>query len=277
MKSFINVITYLVAFLLLQTLATMLVAAGWVLYQGEPLKTALQSSLDHLQNFNGQSMIFIIASACASLLTIVVFLLARWSPFSRTYIRTRPWTALTWIVLLGCGTIIPSIWLQEKLGAELPPEMLKMLEYVMKHPAGYLVLAILAPLAEEMVFRGAILRELLGRFHRQWHWIPILISALLFGAVHGNLAQFFHATLLGLLLGWMYYRTDSIVPGLVLHWVNNTIVYVATNLLPQASGSTLLELFGGNQRAVWLALGCSMCIFLPSLFQVALRLRKSRP
>ena len=54
---------------------------------------------------------------------------------------------------------------------------------------------------------------------------------------------------------------------------NNTIVYVVYKLLPQTADSTLLELFGGSQRAVWMSLLCSMCIFLPALFQVISRIR----
>ena len=104
--------------------------------------------------------------------------------------------------------------------------------------------------------------------------MAIVAVALLFGLVHGNVAQFIHAFLLGLLLGWLYWRSGSIVPGIVLHWTNNTIVYVVYKLLPQTADSTLLELFGGSQRAVWMSLLCSMCIFLPALLQVIGRIRK---
>jgi len=65
------------------------------------------------------------------------------------------------------------------------------------------------------------------------------------------------------------------VPGVVLHWVNNTVAYVAYNLLPQSADMTLLELFKGNERSVWMALAFSACLFLPSLFQLAMRMRKS--
>ena len=158
----------------------------------------------------------------------------------------------------------------------MPEQAKHMFESIMSEPLGYVAVGILAPLAEEMVFRGAILRVLLRVFDRRWHWLPIVLSALLFGAVHGNLAQFVHATLLGLLLGWMYYRTDSIVPGVVLHWVNNSVAYVMSNLLPQSNEMSLQELLGGEERSVWIALGCSLCILLPSLFQLALRMKRPK-
>jgi hypothetical protein len=87
-----------------------------------------------------------------------------------------------------------------------------------------------------------------------------------------NPAQMPHAFLIGLLLGWLYYRTDSIVPGVVYHWVNNTVAYVMYNLYPNPD-LTLVELFGTEQK-VLMALGCSLLIFLPSLFQLNQRLNK---
>ena len=46
-----------------------------------------------------------------------------------------------------------------------------------------------------------------------------MISAAIFGLAHANVAQFVNALLLGLLLGWMYYRTKSLVPGILLQLV----------------------------------------------------------
>ena len=135
---------------------------------------------------------------------------------------------------------------------------------------GYFVVGLLAPLAEELVFRGAVLRALL-----RWHknaWVGIAISAALFALIHMNPAQLPHAFLVGLLLGWMYYRTDSIVPGVVFHWVNNTVAYVLYHIYPDSS-LKLADILGGEQ-SVWLALGFSLLIFLPALFQMNLRLKK---
>jgi membrane protease YdiL (CAAX protease family) len=143
-------------------------------------------------------------------------------------------------------------------------------DMVLKDRWGYFVVGLLAPLAEELVFRGAVLRALL-----RWKsnpWVGIVISALLFALIHMNPAQMPHAFLVGLLLGWMYYRTDSIVPGVVFHWVNNTVAYVLYNVYPNPD-ITLLDLFG-TQRTVLMALGFSLCIFLPALFQLNLRLKK---
>ena len=153
---------------------------------------------------------------------------------------------------------------------ELPNHVEGEFDMIMKDRWGYLVVGLLAPLAEEMVFRGAILRSLL-----RWKtnpWVGIIISAILFAVIHMNPAQMPHAFLIGLLLGWMYYRTDSIVPGVVYHWINNTVAYVLYNLYPKPD-LTLTDLFGNEQR-VLMALGFSLLIFLPALFQLNQRLSK---
>ena len=130
----------------------------------------------------------------------------------------------------------------------------------------------LAPLVEELVFRGAILRGLL-RWHRN-PWLGIAISAVLFSVVHMNPAQMPHAFLIGLLLGWMYYRTDSIVPGVVYHWVNNTVAYVLYAFYPDPD-IKLNDIFMGNQQNVLLAVVFSLCIFIPSLLQLNIRMKKA--
>ena len=211
----------------------------------------------------------IVTTQATSIVTIVVFLATRWTEMSRHWVRTRPWFVLFWCVLAAIGLLVPSSWLQEQMPA-LPNLAEETFDLIMKDRWGYIVVGLLAPLTEEMVFRGAVLKVLL-----QWKknpWVGITISAVFFALIHMNPVQMPHAFLVGLLLGWMYYRTDSIVPGVVYHWVNNTVAYVMYNLYPDPD-MTLLELFG-SQRAVLLALGFSLCIFLPALFQLNLRLRK---
>ena len=85
---------------------------------------------------------------------------------------------------------------------------------------GVLSIAIVVPILEEFLFRGAIEGHLLRK-----GWSPkwaILVSALIFGIIHGNPAQIPFAFLIGLLFGWLYYRTRSLVPGIVGHIINNS-------------------------------------------------------
>lgn len=80
---------------------------------------------------------------------------------------------------------------------------------------------ILAPVLEEMLFRGLVLRSFLQRFPR---WPAIFLSAILFGAAHLNIYQFVAAFFLGLFLGWLYERTRSLLPCIALHGIYNSAI-----------------------------------------------------
>ena len=249
-----NAIVYTIVFAGIEILVGSLVLLAYQLLKGTG------TELD--------AMGVIISSGLAGVVTIAVFLAAKWAVVSRHWIRTRPWTVLFWCVVATLGSLIPSSWLQE-LMPELPNTAEKAFDLVLKDRWGYFIVGLLAPLSEELVFRGAILRELLK--WKENPWIGIFISAMLFSLVHMNPVQMPHAFLVGILLGWLYYRTNSIIPGVTWHWVNNTIAYVMYNLTNP--DETLLEYFGSQQR-VLMAVGFSLMIFLPALYQLNQRLRK---
>ena len=249
-------IIYLVVFVGIQLVAGALIQLIYILLKGQGAVVDATG--------------LIITTALADVTTLVLFLLLKWAEVSRHWVRTRPWTVLFWCVLAAFGAIIPSTYLQEMM-PELPNWAEREFELIMNNSFGYFVVGLMAPLVEELVFRGAILRALL-----RWKsnpWIGIVISAVMFSAIHMNPAQMPHAFLIGILLGWMYYRTDSIVPGVVYHWVNNTIAYVLFAFYPDPD-MKLMDFFGGSQRTVLLAVAFSLCILVPSIYQLNLRMRK---
>ena len=83
-----------------------------------------------------------------------------------------------------------------------------------------------------------------------------------------------HAFCLGLLLGWMYYRTRSVVPGIMLHWVNNTLAYAVYNIFPQYADAKITDMLGSPQR-VAMAVVFSLCILIPAILQLHLRMKKA--
>ena len=246
---------YIIVFLAIQLVAGFVVQGLWTLISGE--KVAANATC------------IILTTILFSIAVMAVFLLAKWSEVSRHWIRKRPWVTLIWCVVAALGAIIPSVWMQEHM-PELPNIAEDAFDMIMRDRWGYVSVGLMAPLAEEMVFRGAILRELLRWSSRPW--VAIAISAVFFAAAHMNPAQLPHAFLIGLLLGWMYYRTDSIIPGVVYHWINNSVAYVMYNLYP-SSDITLSDIFG-SERTVLMAVAFSLCIFLPALFQLNMRLEK---
>ena len=210
-------------------------------------------------------------SCVVSVLTIILFLLTRAAKVSPNWLRTRPWAVLCWSSIAALGAIIPSEWLQEQL-PELPNLVEQEFDMILRNRWGYLAVGLLAPLSEELVLRGAILRSLLHS-SKLSPWGAIAISAVFFALVHFNPVQMPHAFLVGLLLGWMYYRTGSILPGVAFHWVNNTVAYFMYNFYPDPH-LDLIKFFG-NQRTIMAAILFSLFILVPALYQLHLRMQKA--
>lgn len=101
--------------------------------------------------------------------------------------------------------------------------------------------AVFAPILEEWLFRGIILRGLLGKLKPVW---AILISALVFGAFHVNLWQAVPATLMGLFLGYVYWKSGSLKLTMLMHCVNNTLSVLMLQVPGQEVTDTLYDLLG---------------------------------
>ena len=207
-----------------------------------------------------------------AVISALVFIRFRWATPTRDYLLSRPWLVVTWSVLAAIGSVPVSMFCQEHM-PELPNFVEEDMMNVVFTPGGYFVMCILAPLIEELVFRGAVLRSLLSSTTLKkslspnaHHWTMIVISALLFSVSHLNPAQMIHAFAIGLLLGWMYYRTNSIVPGVVFHCVNNTTAFLFIRFYSN-SDIRLIDIFGSEQH-VYYALFFSLLILLPSLYQL---------
>ncbi|NML34719.1 CPBP family intramembrane glutamic endopeptidase [Paraburkholderia antibiotica] len=83
------------------------------------------------------------------------------------------------------------------------------------------LVCVIAPVVEELLFRGIFLRSFLRQYSSSR---AIVYSALIFGLAHMNVYQFVVAFVVGLLIGWMYERTRSLIPGMLLHAFYNTAV-----------------------------------------------------
>ena len=224
----------------------------------------------------GQYADVIVMSYLLSSITIILlFIKKEWSPISRSYLRSKPWGVLFWTAMLALGLILPAQFIYEKVQITMSDSMAQLFSGIMKQPLGYLVIGILAPIAEELIFRGAILRVLLDAFGRKGRWSAIALTALLFAVIHGNLAQGTHAFVIGMVLGWLYVRTRSVLPGIVLHWVNNSTAYIMFHLMPDMEDGKLIDFFHGNEKTMYLGLFFSFCIFVPAIFQLAARMKRA--
>ena len=82
-----------------------------------------------------------------------------------------------------------------------------------------LSVAMLPAVFEELAFRGA-LQPLLIRATGN-PWVGIVLASIIFSAIHFQFYGFLPRVLLGMLFGWLAYRTGSILPGMVAHFLNN--------------------------------------------------------
>ena len=260
-RQILDIVLFFIMFLLLQ----MVVMAGGVkLY--DMIKGAGSTNL----LTNGNLMVGL--TLLNSVVVGAVFMALRWSPFSRSYMQKRPWAVLIWTALLALGSIPLADALSSLTNVKMPAEELQLLTTLVTHPWGWIAVGVLVPIAEEMVFRGAILRTLLTLCGHRWRWGAIVLSALLFGLAHGNMAQLLNATLLGCLLGWLYYRSGSIAPGIVFHMVNNSVAVLLVRLMPGSADMQLVDLFAGDTPRLILFMLCALCVFVPSLWQLRQRL-----
>ena len=93
-------IIYLIEFLAIQLIVGFIVSLVWQLITKSEDTTTAQ---------------IITSTVAAGVVTIVLFLVARWAEVSPNWIRTRPWMVLTWSVIAAAGALIPSAWLQEQM------------------------------------------------------------------------------------------------------------------------------------------------------------------
>ncbi len=140
-------------------------------------------------------------------------------------LRPAPWKFLVFGPL---ATLALSVAVSQ-LGIE-PQGMKQVIELVPKQIApSLLLLAVLAPIVEELVFRGLIYGWVAGRWSTM---AALIVSSLAFAAAHFEPAHIVLVLPLGLLFGWMRRRTDSLLPSLVAHVLNNGFALLAAVYLP---------------------------------------------
>lgn len=86
----------------------------------------------------------------------------------------------------------------------------------------FVVVAIMAPLLEELFFRGFIYRT----FKKTWPvWLASILTAVVFALVHFQFQTFLPLFFLGLILNYAYQRTGSLWTSVAFHSLNNTIAF----------------------------------------------------
>lgn len=160
---------------------------------------------------------------------------------------------MIWLILIGAAmalggrTFLATLqlgWvsLLEALGFKMLEASFPPIDSGMTFLWATLGVAVTPALLEEMVFRGVVQKGLLRNSKPK---IAIIISSLLFMLMHLSVETMMFTFSCGLLLGYMAYKSGSILPSIAFHFVNNFLVVVslvAFNLLDDSVASTQFEM-----------------------------------
>ena len=115
-----------------------------------------------------------------------------------------------------------------------------------------IVVCITPALCEETFFRGVVQRT----FERTIGWKSVILVGVLFGFFHMNPLGLITLAILGMLLGYFYYRSRSLVPSMAAHFTNNFIAILVLYKNPGGdSGEFPLWVVGGT-----LAIGIALLL-----------------
>ena len=192
-----------------------------------------------MENLGLDNTAFLLVYACSYILAmglpaVVVSLCSKRRYFPLSPAKPCSGGVAFWLVLLGVGVcmlanVITNLLLSFFFWIDIPiPDPPQM---IVNTPTslmlGLFVMAVLPALLEEMVFRGYVLRTL----RPYGDGFAILVSAILFALMHGNLRQIPFAVVVGLVLGWIVTATENIWLAVAVHFANNAL-------------SVILEYFG---------------------------------
>ena len=167
-----------------------------------------------------------------------------------------------WLALIASVATLAAAFIAEPINALLPemPEILKKaLEQLTEGPlwVSILSVSIFAPLFEEWLCRGLVLRGLLKKLNPA---SAIMVSAAFFAILHLNPWQAIPAFLLGILFGYVYYKTGSLKLTMLMHCVNNTLALILSRIPSLAETETFMDVM-----SPW----AYVCIYVASVLFVS--------
>jgi membrane protease YdiL (CAAX protease family) len=126
-------------------------------------------------------------------------------------------------------------------------------------PAGtvavILAVVIIAPLTEEFICRGVLLRA----FRRYGDVFAVVASSLVWALLHGNFVQGIPVFCMGIIFGMLALKSDSIIPTFIIHSVNNILSLIDSSA---AQNSIVSKLFSGSFNIVLLFTAIVLyCVF----------------
>ncbi|MGN1046778.1 MAG: lysostaphin resistance A-like protein [Candidatus Cryptobacteroides sp.] len=123
----------------------------------------------------------------------------------------------------------------------------------------FISVSIFAPFFEEWLCRGMILRGLLQKMKPIW---AITVSALVFALIHLNPWQGLPAFALGLLFGYVYYKTGSLKLTMLMHFINNTFSTILSQIDRFKEAESFFDVLSTTNYIILMA----ACILMTAYF-----------
>lgn len=180
---------------------------------------------------------------------------------------TMKWAGWFGLTLLGIGLCFfanATTFMEVYLTPQMIEDYIQMTEGLNLDTDVWMIIAVilLAPIGEELLFRGLTLRFAKKSFRS--FWAANILQALMFAIAHLNWVQGIYAFVIGLFLGALVHKTKSLVPSMIVHFVVN---FSSTVWVPSVFGAIYGEAYPEFvQACVWLLGSAIFTLFIYHFF-----------
>jgi len=189
-------------------------------------------------------------------LVIVLLLAIKYCGINELF-KTVPGNAFLISILFGiCATFAVDLI---SSSYDIPNALEEQFKVMSKTLSGFLAICIVGPIMEEIMMRRIILKEIEKATKSMW-W-GIIISSALFAIMHVNPIQVVFAMPAGIILGWLYCKTGSLLVPICIHILNNTAAFI-TMRMDSDSNFTIRSPFGVMFTLILIFISAATCIWI---------------
>jgi len=146
--------------------------------------------------------------------------------------KTIAWIVAAYLVYIGFSSFVITLFSVVGIGNIGFEPQQSLFDFFGKDFIGIIfagfIAVVLAPFIEEIFFRGFVLNTLVKKIGIAW---GIVLTALIFAAVHFEFQSIMPLIILAFILNILYVRTGSIWPGILFHVLNNVVAFFVLLLL----------------------------------------------
>jgi len=189
------------------------------------------------------------------------------SPFKNLGFRPAERLSMYWLAVMCIFAAFPLVFWLGELNQQIPlPQWVsdiekkagEQMESLLKANSAFdvvvnvFVIALLPAFCEEICFRGGLQRIIIQIAKNPW--AGIVITAILFSAMHFQFQGFIPRAMLGIVLGALYWFSGSLWPSILAHFVNNAVQVIAVSASPElATKNPTMPFYYGLISAVIVA------------------------